>query len=177
MTDAIGSVIGERLAFRVLGPVEAGRADGSVVDLGGAQQRRLLAVLLAGAGRVVPAAHLIDVLWPDGDNPSADAAVRTYVSRLRRSLGNPQLVRTEPPGYRVDLGDADLDADRFGELAAAVRADVAAGHHAEVVERGARALAMWRGRPFGEMADEAWVRSDVASSACPLPPDDPEALP
>src|SRR4051794_4573783 len=56
------------MEFRVLGPVEA-IDEGRAIRLGGAQQRRLLGVLLADADRVVPVSRLVDAVWPDEEPP------------------------------------------------------------------------------------------------------------
>jgi DNA-binding SARP family transcriptional activator len=47
--------------FRILGPLEV-LSDGQAVDLGGAKQRALLAVLLLYANHVVSRDRLIDAL-------------------------------------------------------------------------------------------------------------------
>ena len=76
------------MQFRVLGPVDV-IDNGSTVALGGKQQRRLLAVLVANRGRVVPVDRLVEVLWPGADGPvDAVATVHTYIARLRRALGS-----------------------------------------------------------------------------------------
>lgn len=54
------------LAVQLLGPVEVHR-DGRPVDLGGLQQRAVVAHLAIDAGRVVSVERLIDRLW--GDDP------------------------------------------------------------------------------------------------------------
>ena len=63
---------------------------------GGKQQQRLLAVLAANRGRVVPVGRLVEVLWPGEDGPvDAVATVPTYIARLRRALGDRAVVRLE----------------------------------------------------------------------------------
>ena len=67
----------------MLGPVDV-IDNGSTIALGGKQQRRLLAVLVANRGRVVPVDRLVEVLWPGEDGPiDAVATVHTYIARLR----------------------------------------------------------------------------------------------
>ena len=98
----------------MLGPVAV--VDGErTVNLGGPQQRRLLAVLLVEPGRTVHNERLLEVLWPDGEPESGLRTIRTYVSRLRTSLGD-GYVRTTAVGYEIDLNGALVDAARFGEL-------------------------------------------------------------
>ena len=68
--DAMGAV-----EVSLLGPVEATRS-GRAVDLGGPQQRALLALLALRAGRVVPVEALVDRLWPERPPASADKIVQ-----------------------------------------------------------------------------------------------------
>src|SRR4051812_33389975 len=108
------------MEFRVLGPVEA-VDEGRPVRLGGAQQRRLLGVLLADADRVVPVSRLVDAVWPDDEPPEmALRTTRTYVSRLRAALGDGYVV-TREPGYLIELGDATFDKSSFQQLIAEAR--------------------------------------------------------
>jgi 2-polyprenyl-6-methoxyphenol hydroxylase-like FAD-dependent oxidoreductase len=71
--------------FRILGPVEVVHAD-SPVELGGPRHRRLLAVLLLHAGRVVTAGSLTRALWGEDPPRSAPAMLQVRISELRTSL-------------------------------------------------------------------------------------------
>lgn len=73
------------MQFKVLGTLEVIDATGRSIDLGGAQSRAVLAMLLVAAHRVVPADTIIERLWPDGPPPSAISTLQSYVSRLRRA--------------------------------------------------------------------------------------------
>jgi len=73
------------LELGVLGPVRAVR-DGCELGLGGPKPRAVLALLLADAGRVVPAEYLAEVLWRGAPPPGAAKTLRSYVSRLRSLL-------------------------------------------------------------------------------------------
>ena len=69
------------------------------------QQRAVLGALALAPGQIVAAGSIIDALWAD---PPATAAnlVQGYVSGLRKALSRRArdgLIRTEPPGYRLDL--------------------------------------------------------------------------
>src|SRR5438132_12614385 len=99
------------MEFRILGPLEV-RENGSPVELPAAKQRALLAILLVRANEPVSSGQLIDELW-DGRPPrSARKVLQTYVSRLRRGLGDTVLV-THPAGYAVRAEPAQLDLSRF----------------------------------------------------------------
>jgi DNA-binding SARP family transcriptional activator len=143
--------------YRVLGPV--GALEGDVrVDLGGRQQRRLLAVLLSHHGQVVPTGRIIETLWADGRAPNgANRAVLTYVSRLRASVGRERVV-TEGNGYVLHVGDDRLDAADF-ELAVAAANGVAPRGAIELYRH---ALSLWHGQAFGEFAHEWWALAHTA---------------
>ena len=106
--------------YGLLGPVEV-RVDGVAVELAGAKQRLLLAMLLLAGGQQVPAGRLVDELWGEALPQDPAGALRTQISRLRRVLGpaGDSLVTVEG-GYRLHVQRDQLDATRFqDELAAA----------------------------------------------------------
>ena len=87
--------------------------DGELVAIGGPQQQRLLAALLAAQGAAVSADRLADTIWPEGAAPEgARRSVMTYVSRLRAAVGGDYVV-TGANGYQLVLGDASYDAADF----------------------------------------------------------------
>ncbi|MFF1614542.1 BTAD domain-containing putative transcriptional regulator [Amycolatopsis sp. NPDC058278] len=137
----------------VLGPFEV-RLDSEPRDVGGPRLRTLLAVLAAEAGRVVSVAALGRALWGAEAPAHADRTVRTYLSRLRGTVGSGVIV-TRPPGYVLHLAADALDAARFERLAAEGRRVLAAGEPAAARERLATALDLWRGHAayeeFGEV--------------------------
>src|SRR6266550_4633627 len=113
---------GQRAEFRVLGPLEVD-AGGRVLEVGGPRLRVLLALLVAGAGRVVTVATLVEGLWGRDAPPDADRTARAYVSRLRRALLPAaaglaeELIVTRAPGYLLRLDPDAVDAARFERLA------------------------------------------------------------
>ena len=80
--------------------------DGERVAIGGPQQQRLLAALLAAKGTAVSADRLADTIWPDGAMPDgARRTVMSYVSRLRATIGGDYVV-TGANGYQLVNGVA-----------------------------------------------------------------------
>lgn len=144
------------MEFRILGPLEV-LADGRTVQLGGAKQRALLALLLFEGGRVVSTDRLLDALW-SGEPPStANASLQNFVSQLRKQLGG-EAIETRAPGYCVRLEQAQLDLARVRRLVDEARA-------AELPRRARllkEALAEWRGEPLAELAFEAFARDEIA---------------
>jgi DNA-binding SARP family transcriptional activator len=149
--------------FRVLGPLEAA-VGGAPVDLGGQRQRVVLALLLAGAGRVVGLPALVDALWGGAPPPDASRTARAYVHRLRKALPD-DAVLTRPPGYLLRPEPGLLDAARFETLAAAGSAELAAGRAGTAADWLAAALALWRGEAYGEFGDVPALRAEGARLA------------
>jgi predicted ATPase/DNA-binding SARP family transcriptional activator len=146
--------------FRVLGPVEVVR-DGRTIGLGGARQRALLALLLLEPGRPVPAERIADELW-NGDPPAgASTTVRSYVSRLRAALGSADAVHGGPEGYAVQAEPELVDSVRFEQLTRQGEEALERGAVTLAAERLCEALALWRGRPFGGLADEGTLRLEA----------------
>jgi DNA-binding SARP family transcriptional activator/tetratricopeptide (TPR) repeat protein len=99
-----------RVAFRVLGPLEA-EVDGVPVALGGPKPRLLLATLLLRPNTAVSTDVLVDVLWPGSPPRSAVANVRTYVHGLRRLLDN--RIEHRAGGYVLHADPDEIDLCRF----------------------------------------------------------------
>ena len=135
--------------IRVLGPVMLRDESGGVVELS-PQLRRLLAVLVVAAPGPVSAGRLAELV---ADGRAEGSTVRTAISRLRKSVGE-RLV-ADSGGYRLELGDVDLDLARFD-------AHRSAAHGGDTVHHLEAALACFEGRPFGELASEDWALPEVA---------------
>jgi len=154
------------LAVGILGRVRA-TVGGREVDLGGARQRALLAVLAVRLGRTVPTDVLVDAVW-DGDPPdAAGRTFRSYVSRLRKALGQAgvdgtEAIRTDAAGYRLDDAVVELDAVLFERDVEEARDRLAGGESAVAVAALDEALGRWQGRALGEFADRPWATPTAA---------------
>ncbi|RBQ14131.1 AfsR/SARP family transcriptional regulator [Spongiactinospora rosea] len=149
----------------LLGPVRAYADDGAPIDVGGPMQRALLARLALSAGQVVAAGSLIDALW--GEHPPADAgkAMHALVYRLRKALGEPALLESAATGYRLKIDRTDVDGDRFEELAARGRRELAAGSARQAAASLREALALWRGTALADVADAPFAGTAAARLA------------
>jgi DNA-binding SARP family transcriptional activator/tetratricopeptide (TPR) repeat protein len=149
--------------FNLLGALEVLDGSGNVIDVGGTQPRTVLAVLLAAAGRVVPADTLVDVIWGDSPPPSASGTLQTYVSRLRRALdpdrarGQGGILRTESSGYRIVTDGATVDFVRFEALADEARDKLGAGDLPGAREALVAAEGLWRGPALAEFRDHEFA--------------------
>ena len=137
------------MEFRILGPLEV-ISDGRSVDLGGAKQRALLAVLLLHPNEVVSQDRLIDALWEDSPPDTAQKALQVHISKLRTKLGTDRIV-TRAPGYVIRVEPDELDADRFERLAEE-------GGRPQLIE----ALTLWRGPPLADVAHARFARQEIA---------------
>jgi DNA-binding SARP family transcriptional activator/tetratricopeptide (TPR) repeat protein len=156
------------MQFTLLGPIQVWDGDDRI-DLGGAKQRALLALLLLNANRMVSRAHVIDWLWDSRAPRTAEDLVHEHVSRLRRVLRGHRMaeppaprLRTQPSGYLLQVEPDELDLDRFERLADQARQLIAAGD-LEVASRILRqALDLWHGSALGSLPPGAAVHAQRA---------------
>jgi predicted ATPase/DNA-binding SARP family transcriptional activator len=144
---------------RVLGPLEVVGRDGGVVSLA-AKPRRLLAALVAADGRACEVDELVEAVWNSSPPTSARSLVQVYVSQLRKALLDGMAVVTRGGAYALELEPGRLDATRFERLLAECEAARRDGNAALAVSLADRALALWHGRAYGELAYEEFVRAE-----------------
>jgi DNA-binding SARP family transcriptional activator/class 3 adenylate cyclase len=149
------------MEFRILGELEV-EEGGRAVVLGGARQRALLTNLLLHPGEVVSVDRLIDDLY--GAHPPATAAksLQAHISRLRKTLGGEQRLRTRGGGYVLELSPGELDVERFSTLLEEGRRSLAAGNEEVAVATLELALTLWRGRPLADVAYAEFAQGEVA---------------
>ena len=143
----------------ILGPLEV-RLNGATAALGGRKQRALLAFFLLHANEVVSRDRLIDALWGERPPPSVHQSLDSYVSRLRRVLGQDRLLR-RPPGYALVLEPSELDLTRFEELVAAAREASARGDATQASATLRTALALWRGPALADVLYEPFAATEA----------------
>ncbi len=136
--------------IRVLGPIDIVAPTGSVMA-GGNRLRALLAALVISAGRAVPITSLREILWGDRPPAAAGNTLQTYVSHLRHILGADAVALVDH-SYRLDVDVGSIDAVRFERLLAEATEQRSDPERCRALCRDA--LNLWRGRPFGELADD-----------------------
>lgn len=144
------------MEFRILGPLEVVHR-GRPLQLVGARQRTLLALLLTRANEVVSADLLIDELW--GEHPPATAAnaLQYHVSQLRKLLAPSDALVTQAPGYVIRVGPDELDLLRFEQLVEEARSEPP-----ELAARRLRdALELWRGPALAGLDDAPSARTEM----------------
>ena len=143
------------IEVQLLGPVELHRG-GSEVTVGGPRQRALLALLALRPGQVLPADELVEELWVGEPPDGADTTLRSYISRLRHSLGDGATIERTDRGYALALpgGNDSVDVGRFERHIREGGEALDRGAARAARDRFAEALALWRGRPFGDVGGE-----------------------
>ncbi len=101
------------MRYRLLGPLEIGTGDKPWRPRG-RRERAALSLLLLRPNRPVRIEELIEATW-DAAPATARQQVHTTVHRLRSSVG-PDVMRTEPPGYLLDVDPVEVDLGVFTEL-------------------------------------------------------------
>lgn len=135
------------LLISLLGPVEVVLADGERRSLGSIAQRATLAALALRPGEVVSADRLMAAIWGDDQPVSATSTLHAHVSRLRRAVG-PDHIATIPPGY--SLVGVGTDVETLENLIAEDRRPALK-----------KAIALWRGDPFGDLSDREMFRAEA----------------
>jgi DNA-binding SARP family transcriptional activator len=136
-----GGLSVEALRFRLLGSFEVSRGD-EAVAVSSNKLRVVLATLLLAPNRTVSVETLFTRLWGGAPPESGKTALQVHVMRLRRALGEDQLIETTAGGYRIVVDTSQIDVSSFRSLLA--QAGKATG---PMEEAGllADALALWRG--------------------------------
>jgi predicted ATPase/DNA-binding SARP family transcriptional activator len=134
--------------IRLLGELEAVDEGGVSLEVRGAKQRTLLALLALSRGRAVSAERLADAIWGEGLPGNPTNALQAQVAQLRRVLGAGSIV-THQGGYGLA---AEVDADDFERLVEQGKHALAAGDPGAAARVLRDALAICRGEPLAEFA-------------------------
>ncbi len=157
--------------FAVLGPLEVRAAPTGDVPIRRGLPRTLLIALLLRPGQTVSSDALIDLLWSDADLPRNPAnALQIQVSYLRKTLANAEpdgagLLVTRAGGYALAVDRDAVDAHRFEAITRAFT-DLHEGQSTEALHAALdevdAALGLWRGTALEDVADDEFVRGEVA---------------
>ena len=138
--------------LRMLGPLALIDDAGNSIELPGARPRALLALLALDAPGIVSSDLIIESLWGEDSLAKPEAALHTTVNRLRKSLGDVQIV-TEPGGYRLDIPTANSDVSRFRAWVRRGKQMATLGRPIRACESFRHALGQWRGPPLVDLRD------------------------
>lgn len=147
------------MQITLLGPVTVRGETGEPVPVGGPKPRAVLALLALHAGKVVSVDGLVDAIWEDDPPASARGTIQVYVHAIRKALGDPALVVSQAPGYRLTTPAVSVDLVDLAELREVARRALAAGEltAAQAALDRARGLAV--GAPLADLTDYAFARN------------------
>jgi DNA-binding SARP family transcriptional activator len=131
--------------------------DGHEVALPSGQPRALLTLLALSPGEALATDRIVEALWSGSPPPSAAGVVQTYVSRLRKLLGD-NSIRTVGGGYALEPNGLTRDVDEVARLRGRARDEPPEAAVATL--RGA--LALFRGRPLQDVADHDFAQASFA---------------
>ncbi|MFD4957233.1 BTAD domain-containing putative transcriptional regulator [Microbacterium sp. NPDC058389] len=143
------------MAIRVLGPLDTGNEPAL-----SPRERAVLAALIVYAGRAVAPGELAEAYWGERTPRTWSQQVKTAVARIRAGLGAGSVI-TRGSEYTLGLDPATIDAFEFERLVSAARQHALHDEHDRAVDAYRRALALWRGSPYPELAD--WEPAAVES--------------
>jgi ABC-type transport system substrate-binding protein/DNA-binding winged helix-turn-helix (wHTH) protein len=147
------------LRFEILGPIRV-TLNGCAVNLGGAQQRAVLGLLLIDHDTPVSVARIADAVWGGRPPPGHATTIQTYVFHLREALepdrprgARAQVIISERGGYRLDTDSATIDAREFERLAHSGLEHVRNRETERALPELDAALGLWRGEVFADVAE------------------------
>jgi predicted ATPase/DNA-binding SARP family transcriptional activator len=137
----------------LLGPLVVSVDDGSEIAISARKQRAVVELLALRVGTVIQPSEIIDALWGEDPPETATNIAKTYVYALRKKLGQ-KLIETVAGGYRLCVSPDDVDAVRFERLMRSGHDAVEGNDPIRAVECFTEALALWRGEPVIDLADQ-----------------------
>lgn len=137
--------------------VVAVHREGVRVALGAGKATELLVRLALDAGEMVRTDRLIEDLWAEEARGTARNTLQAKVSRLRRALGDADLVKGSRHGYTLNVERRDVDALEVLQLAERASALRGAGNPSAVVETCVKALDYFHGEILSGGGEGDWL--------------------
>src|SRR5215211_4650164 len=119
-------------------------------------------MLLLRPNEPVSPERLAAGLWGEDAPHGSVKTVQVHVSRLRKALGEPELLTTAPAGYRIHVREGELDAERFERLVDLGRRELSAGRADAAAAALREGLALWRGPPLAELSWAPFAPAEIA---------------
>jgi DNA-binding SARP family transcriptional activator len=138
--------------------------DNEPIDVAGAKERLLLAMLAAAAPAVVSVDRLVEQLWDGSPPPTAIKSLQAHLVRLRSVLepdrpkgSSGRYVVRRGTGYALAVDRDAIDALAVADLAARGRAQLSAGDPDAALGQLSAAVRMWRGEPYADWPDASFA--------------------
>ncbi|MEA5038619.1 MAG: response regulator [Clostridiaceae bacterium] len=109
----------KRLQIQCLGRFQIGWDDGEPIKWRSEKTEELFAFLLHNRGKIVSRDEIIEAVWPDAAPERAAHQLHSAVYYIRKTLESYGIPREQVrinSGYRLDLGDTEVDVARFRKL-------------------------------------------------------------
>ncbi|MEO6653735.1 MAG: alpha/beta fold hydrolase [Ilumatobacteraceae bacterium] len=127
--------------------------------------RALVASLALRSGDAVSVGRLSEELWPELTLDRAKHVVHVRVGEIRKLLSvtsSPGLLKSVAPGYRLDIEDDAVDANRFIALLEDAERCTAAGDSLGTVTKLRSALGLWRGAALADTQSSFYLETEAA---------------
>jgi predicted ATPase/DNA-binding SARP family transcriptional activator len=144
------------LSISVLGPVEVRRGD-QLVAVPAGKTSELLVRLAVDAGVLVRADRLVEDLWASEAVHTRRNTLQSKIAKLRRALGDAELVVSTGGGYQLAIAQSDIDALAVLDHTAIATGLLEAGDARGAAELCASTLKMYRGDVLPSAGDGDWV--------------------
>ncbi|TDD61898.1 tetratricopeptide repeat protein [Kribbella antibiotica] len=136
--------MGSALSVHLLGEVRMFAA-GSKIPLGTVGQQSLFAALALRANTTVSKSEISEALWGEAPPAAAEGTIYTYVSRLRKAIGNPRLLAGTRRGYTLVLPPDAVDVEGFERAAESAQQHALRGDLAGTLHQSELAMSRWSG--------------------------------
>ncbi|MFF8374791.1 BTAD domain-containing putative transcriptional regulator [Streptomyces sp. NPDC015661] len=144
------------MRFGLLGSFVVEDAGGTPRPVGTPKARALLAVLLMRPNSLVSWDTVKAAMWGESVPATARASLHNHVARLRRVLDadgeTESRIQVAPLGFRLRVGEDELDVTLFDDCLCRARAARLAKDWTAVHALTGSALALWRGEPLSGIA-------------------------
>lgn len=90
--------------------------DGEPLEIGGANERRLLALLALHPNRDLPRREIAAMLWPDVDFEVSGNRLRTALVGLRKNLEPSEIIRGDHHSLTLDSSEVETDVARARQI-------------------------------------------------------------
>ena len=118
----------------------------------------MIALLVAEPNTTVSVERLIDGLWGESPPESARHTLQSYVSELRKTVGD--VIERDGSGYSIRVDRDGLDTLEFEDRVSEARAQLDRDPAAARAQFDA-ALALWRGQPFEDHPDQPSLQAEA----------------
>ncbi|MFF0557005.1 BTAD domain-containing putative transcriptional regulator [Streptomyces sp. NPDC004266] len=144
------------MRFGLLGSFVVEDAGGAPRPVGTPKARALLAVLLMRPNSLVSWDTVKAAMWGESVPATARASLHNHVARLRRVLDTggetESRIQVAPLGFRLRVGEDELDVTLFDDFLCRARAARLAKDWTAVEALTGSGLALWRGEPLSDIA-------------------------